>query len=397
MTDGNGPRQEGRALWDAHAETDPLWAVLSDPEKRGRRWSLQEFMRNGEREIALLMRQIAALRLPFPRAPVLDFGCGVGRLSQALGRRFDNVTGADISPGMVTLASRLNRYPDRVRYICTADAGLDTLPSGAFNFIYSNIVLQHIEPALSMRILRDFVRLLGSGGLLVFQLPSHRETPEHVEIVPMAEDAYRGTIALSGVAPVDAAPGEELALPILVRNTTGRTWSQPGAGPMAAGNHWLDASGSRMLHQDDGRAPLPQMLRGGEECRLVLRMRAPSEPGRYVGEIDLVHEGVTWFAHRGSPTLRFVLDVHPAGTGGGADSRIPLVEYDVPDYPADVLPAGAPPADAPPEANPFPMHGIPHGEVLQIIEQQGGTVLHVEEDRRAGADWVSYTYFVRRG
>ena len=387
-------RRDGRALWDAHAATDPLWAVLSDPDKRGRRWTLREFMRNGEREIALLMRRIAALRLPAPRGPVLDFGCGVGRLSQALGRRFDDVTGADISPAMVAIARRVNRYPDRVRYLCTSETGLDSLPPQSLGFIYTNIVLQHIAPAESVRILGEFFRLLAPGGLLVFQLPSHQPRQGEIEIVPMLPDAYSGTVALEGRAPSAAAPGEEIPVSILVRNTSTRTWSQPGAGPMAAGNHWLDATGARMLHQDDARAPLPQMLRAGEECLLVLRMRAPGEPGRYVAEIDLVHEGVTWFEYKGSSTLRFPIDVEP-GQAASDDARVPLVEYDVPDYPEDLLPPASAGVEAPPESDPFPMNGVPHAEVLALIAEHGGTVEHVEEDRHAGADWVSYTYYVK--
>lgn len=362
------------------------------PEKKGRRWNVHDFMKDGEREIALLMAQLAQLRIPQPATPVLDFGCGVGRLSQALGRRFDDVTGADISATMIAYAARLNRYPDRVRYICTAATGIETLPAGSFGFIYSNIVLQHVAPALSTRYLAEFFRLLCAGGLLVFQLPSHRESPGDIEIVPMTEDAYSGTVSLAGTVPEAALPGAEIAVPIRVRNTSTRTWSQPGAGPMAAGNHWLDASGSRMLHQDDARAPLPQMLQGGAESYLVLRMQAPAEPGRYVAEIDLVHEGVTWFERKGSPTLRFPIDVIPGAAAEG-DSRVALRELAVPAYPEDILPQ---PADSPgAEPEPFEMHGVPHADVLALIARHGGEVLHIQEDRRAGADWVSYTYYVK--
>lgn len=388
---------DARALWDAHAQTDPLWAVLSDPAKKGGRWTLQEFMKNGEREIALLMRTLAELRLPVAQAPVLDFGCGVGRLTQALGRRFGDVTGADISPQMIALARRVNQYPDRVRYMCTSDTPIDTLPGRSFGFIYSNIVLQHIAPDVSVRILGAFLRLLDAGGLLVFQLPSHQPLAGDIEIVPMTEDAYRSRVDLAGPAPAAAAPGEEVALPIIVRNTSARTWSQPGAGPMAAGNHWLDAAGALMLHQDDGRAPLPQVLRGGEECGLVLRMRAPSAPGRYVAEIDLVHEGVTWFVHKGSPTLRFSIEVRSDDASAALETRVPLTELSVPEYPDGALGAGAPAGVAPPsDADPFPMHGVPRPDVLALLARHGGELLHIEEDRRAGADWVSYTYFVEK-
>ena len=51
-----------RAYWDRHARNDPMWAVLSDPAKKGRKWDLQEFMRNGEREIALLWHRSRTLK-----------------------------------------------------------------------------------------------------------------------------------------------------------------------------------------------------------------------------------------------------------------------------------------------------------------------------------------------
>ena len=133
---------DSQSLWDQHAASDPLWAVLAFPDKRGGRWSLHEFMKSGEREIALLFHRFAELQLPAPTRRALDFGCGVGRLTQALTRRMERVLGADISPVMIDLARRLNRYPDRADYMCTAETSLETLPAESFQCIDSNIVLQ---------------------------------------------------------------------------------------------------------------------------------------------------------------------------------------------------------------------------------------------------------------
>ena len=35
---------------NAMAELDPLWAILSDPEKKSGRWNLEEFFNDGDRE-----------------------------------------------------------------------------------------------------------------------------------------------------------------------------------------------------------------------------------------------------------------------------------------------------------------------------------------------------------
>jgi 2-polyprenyl-3-methyl-5-hydroxy-6-metoxy-1,4-benzoquinol methylase len=385
---------DSRQYWDRHAAVDPLWTVLAFPDKSGGRWPLQEFMKTGEREIALLFHRFAELQLPLPRRYALDFGCGVGRLTQALARRHDRVAGADISPVMIDLARRLNRYPDRAEYLCTAASGLDTLRDQSFDCIYSNIVLQHVAPELSVPYLHEFFRLLEPNGLLVFQLPSHRDSPRDAEIKAMPDDAYRGAIALAAPVSPSVAAAAEFAVTLRVRNAGDRTWSQPDVGPLAVGNHWLDATGELMLVQDDGRSPLLQTVPPGLEWPVLLTLKAPAQAGTYVGEIDLVHEGVTWFGHKGSPTLRFTLQVTHDTTQVKAGGEPQMMrEFPIPVYPEDVIPRPTPNA-APPARAEFPMHGVPRERVMDIIHEHGGRLAYLEEDRRAGPEWVSYRYFV---
>ena len=385
---------ESRKYWDGFAATDPLWAVLAFPDKSDGRWTVSEFMKTGEREIALLFHRFAELHLPAPTGRGLDFGCGVGRLTQAMARRMSHVTGADISPVMIDLARQINRYPDRADYICTADTAIDTLPSRSFQCIYSNIVLQHVPSDISVHYLNEFFRLLAPGGLLVFQLPSHKQEQVDAEIKAMPDAAYRASIALAAPVPVAVAAGAELALTFNVRNTSDHTWSQPQAGPLALGNHWLDERGEMMLAQDDGRAPLLQIVPPGLEWPVLVTMRAPAEPGRYVLEIDLVHEGISWYRDKGSPALRLSIDVTAAGVDVTRSAAAMMNEYPVPAYPEAVVPRpAAPPPDAPTKAD-FPMNGVPREQVMDIIRAHGGRLAYLEEDRRAGPEWVSYRYFV---
>jgi len=384
---------DSEKYWDHYAATDPLWAVLAFPDKRGGRWTLQEFMKSGEREIALLFHRCAELQLTIPGGPALDFGCGVGRLTQALARRLEPVTGADISPVMIDLARRLNQYPNRAHYVCTADTGLDTLPARSFGCIYSNIVLQHVVPEISVRYLHEFFRLLGPDGLLVFQLPSHRDSPVEAEIKAMPPDAYKAAIELTADVPATVAAAAQFALTLTVKNVSGHEWQQPRVGPLAVGNHWLDASGELMLVQDDGRSPLLQVVPSGMEWPVLLTMTAPAEPGTYVGEIDLVHEGISWFANKGSQAVRFTVNVTRNGDAGFG-CRAPMIqEFPIPPYPDGALPQApsGPPGSG--EAD-FPMHGVPREQVMAIIHHYGGRLAYLEEDRRAGPDWVSYRYFV---
>ena len=383
---------DSQQYWDSYAASDPLWAVLAFPDKRGGRWSLQEFMKTGEREIALLSHQLAGLQLTLPSQRALDFGCGVGRLTQALARRHTHVVGADISKNMIDLARRLNRYPDRAEYICTAETGIETLPAASYDFIYSNIVLQHVTPDLSVKYLSEFFRLLAPKGLLVFQLPSHRDSPVEAEIKAMPEAAYRGAIELAAPPPSAVAAGSAFNITVNVRNTSDVTWSQPAFGPLAIGNHWLDASGELMLTQDDGRAPMLQIVPPGLEWPVLITIHAPGEPGRYICEMDLVHEGISWFSHKGSPTLRLAIDVVQSSEAANASTPSMMVEYPVPQYPEGVLPPA--PTTVPEGSASFPMNGVPRERVLQIVREHAARLVYLEEDRRAGPEWVSYRYFV---
>ena len=291
------------------------------------------------------------------------------------------------------IAGRLNRYPDRVEYVCTADDGLRHLQSGSFECIYSNIVLQHVAPDVSVQYLNEFFRLLEPDGLLVFQLPSHRDSPRDAEIKAMPEAAYSAAIELAAPVPPHVAASAEFSVTLTVRNTSDCEWRQPDVGPLAVGNHWLDATGELMLVQDDGRAPLLQVVPPGLQWPVLLSMRAPAKPGTYVGEIDLVHEGISWYGHKGSPTLRFTIDVrHDATAMQRAGASVMMREYSVPDYPDDVIPT--PPAPETSASADFPMHGVPRDKVMEIIRTHGARLAYLEEDRRAGPEWVSYRYFV---
>jgi hypothetical protein len=293
---------------------------------------------------------------------------------------------------MIALARKLNRYPNNAEYICTAHTGLESLPAKSFQLIYSNIVLQHVVPDVAVNYLHEFFRLLEPGGLLVFQLPSHATLLLRPKSKPMPDAAYRAGLALAAALPPSVEASSELSVALTVRNASAHAWQQPHVGPLAVGNHWLDASGELMLVQDDGRAPLLQMVPAGLEWPVLMTIHAPAEPGMYVGEIDLVHEGITWYGHRGSPTLRFTIEVTRGSAGTNARPAM-IKEYPVPDYPDDVLPKSTRSAASSPQAN-FPMHGVPRETVMDLINQYGARLAYLEEDRRAGPEWVSYRYFV---
>ena len=74
-----------RDNWNKWGETDPLFAILTDPQKQGGKWKLEEFFETGAREINDVMSYVEGLSIPLERQRALDFGCGVGRLTQGSG------------------------------------------------------------------------------------------------------------------------------------------------------------------------------------------------------------------------------------------------------------------------------------------------------------------------
>ncbi len=107
--------------------------------------------------------------------------------------------------------------------------------------------------------------------------------------------------------------GEKKTLQLKVRNAGNNLWlSRVPHGWMnvvTVGNRWLTADGAGVVNELDSRSALPHDLKSGDQAELTLTVTAPKTEGQYLLEIDMVHEGVTWFYQRGSPTLRWSVKV----------------------------------------------------------------------------------------
>jgi len=118
-----------------------------------------------------MLGEVEASGLRVPHHQALDFGCGVGRLTQALAEHFERVVGVDIAPSMIARARQENRHGDRVRYVVNERSDLAGLGSERFDLILSLLVLQHMEPAYALGYVAEFLRLLTPGGAAVFNIP----------------------------------------------------------------------------------------------------------------------------------------------------------------------------------------------------------------------------------
>lgn len=166
------PRRLGdvREVFEALGRKDPMWAALARSECRGNRWEPDAFFETGREEIRGVLEYLDALGLATGRGRALDFGCGVGRLSQALAGHFDEVVGVDVARSMVEGARAHNRHGPRVRYLANERPDLRLLDDASFDLVYSNKVLQHLRPPLQLAYVQEFVRVLRPGGVAIFQI-----------------------------------------------------------------------------------------------------------------------------------------------------------------------------------------------------------------------------------
>ena len=177
---------ERRAMWDHIADvwsnfgdTDPFWSVLTEERWRARNMEnaaiLASFYETGEGEVRRLEAWMKRNGLHLgPDAICAEYGCGVGRITHALARRFNRTVALDISPPHLEAArSRLfDQGIKNVEFVLVRDeADLDQL-AGA-DLFYSIIVLQHNPPPIMVDILTHAFAGLNQGGIAFFQIPTY--------------------------------------------------------------------------------------------------------------------------------------------------------------------------------------------------------------------------------
>ena len=149
-----------KSIWETLGREDPLWAVVSWPEQRRGRWNLDQFLATGEADLQryrdLLHRKTSA---PEPLRHVLDFGCGVGRLTRLWAKHATHVTGVDISAPMLEQARRIAGDLPGVTFVLNDAENLQSLGTEEFELVFSHICLQHMPWPLAQGYVREFARV----------------------------------------------------------------------------------------------------------------------------------------------------------------------------------------------------------------------------------------------
>lgn len=167
--------------WERFGRQDPYFGVLAS-EKFHRETltpeAITEFFASGERRVGAALATIQRHFDPdFHPACCLDFGCGVGRLVIPLAKRFPHVVGVDISLSMLREAAQncAQRGVENVQFV-QSDDRLSKV-EGKFDFIYSDIVFQHIPRPRGEKIVARLIDLLNDGGVAALSLPYSANAP----------------------------------------------------------------------------------------------------------------------------------------------------------------------------------------------------------------------------
>lgn len=137
-----------------------------DPEKRA------AFFETGRRDIENFLRMIHRHVDPdFVPHQVLELGCGVGRLLLPLAEMAEELTGIDVAPSMLEETEKNLREAGIDHFELLLPQQLQDYAGPPFDFIFSYIVFQHIQPRQGMLIMAQLLRLLKEGGVGVFHVP----------------------------------------------------------------------------------------------------------------------------------------------------------------------------------------------------------------------------------
>ena len=286
-----------RRHWERFGRRDPYWAVLTDPDKQDGGWDVAEFFQSGTDEIDAALERASGLGIRLARRRALDFGCGAGRLTQAMAAQFERCDGVDISESMLDIARRHNRYGERCAYHLNDSSDLALFGDHSFDFVYSTLVLQHMEPRYSKLYMRELLRVLAPGDCSSSRFPAsappRRLRPTRNGRESVALCARTPFMRISTIEPqsLSADSGKQISLDVTVENRSRHAWpSLPTLG-VTTRSPSRTTGGTRTAKCCSGTtagARFRSTCEPGSRASVMLVVTTPPADGFYVLELDLV-------------------------------------------------------------------------------------------------------------
>jgi len=154
----------------------------------------------------------------------------------------------------------------------------------------------------------------GNGNISV-QVPDIEESRAMWERIISGEPISKYGAQYFELEEIPESMGQSLVyyLKVKAKNTGALNWDRGGENPIYISYHWLDFEDKKIIVFEGERTLLPKdLVQVGEEAEINMKVMSPSEPGKYILQIDLVNEGVTWFSYQGVPQLEKYIAVDVA-------------------------------------------------------------------------------------
>lgn len=164
-----------QASWETLGREQPHWSVLTNPRflPGNIENNVDSFYETGESSVQILEKAAARAGKELSSDwSCFELGCGVGRVTSRLVKRFKHVLAADISYPHLAIASEHLKTAGVENVDFLQMKSLETLESlEPFDIFYSVIVLQHNPPPLIFRMLQLILAKVRTGGCVYFQVP----------------------------------------------------------------------------------------------------------------------------------------------------------------------------------------------------------------------------------
>jgi len=162
--------------WDKLGRLAPYYSVLVAEEFKPENLTtenLAAFFASGRGHVTRLMEIVHEFRPGYMPRTVLDFGCGVGRVTIPLAEASDRVIAVDISEPMLEQARENCRSRNLANVEFMTSGEFLQLPEACVNFVHSYIVLQHIPKREGYALIGKLISVLQEGGVGAIHVSFH--------------------------------------------------------------------------------------------------------------------------------------------------------------------------------------------------------------------------------
>jgi ubiquinone/menaquinone biosynthesis C-methylase UbiE len=156
-----------RRDWDDRARKNAFHYIASWQEN----WDLHSFLMSGEMDYQrLAVPVLERCNIAMSGRIALELGCGVGRMTQVLARKYQSVLALDLSAEMLRRARQIHEGCDNILWVQTGGADLGCLATSSVDFVFSYLVLQHLpNEEMAFGYVREILRVLKPTGGFLFQ------------------------------------------------------------------------------------------------------------------------------------------------------------------------------------------------------------------------------------